>query len=147
MKRLLIVMALSLGLLNGEDGNGIQFYVSKDPSSPAMITAAMHWPKEGPTRTIDAWAWHEDQWGPKYLIQAFGLESYKPTQLSVVIARGIQAFSDTHKYEEMTHYLYNPDKTKVCILLFKRKWVLPSSGDSHSYISIELVGCHNVSKP
>jgi hypothetical protein len=119
--------------------------------SPAILNAKIMWQKGDAAYPLDSGVWYQDdeshQWGIEYLVKAFGLEDYEPSKKSVLVAKGWEHIGPNNQYSESTHYIYHPSKEKVCIIHFIRRWAKSGSGNSHSSIDANLIGCHTIFSP
>lgn len=117
------------------------FRIINNAGRGGMITG--YFDKQGKSAPpINRGVWSSNQWGTRYLINAFNLTNYKPSEKSVYVARGLSFKNAKSKYEEATHYIRHPSNNKICIVHFVRTWK-----KTNTEIYATLIGCHVVSLP
>jgi len=137
---IIFTLLLPMSVISQES---MTFKIITNPKlSPALITGFLQ--TTSGIKTINESVWSSTQWGTKYLVSAFGLGAYKPSRYTVAVTNGREFKTTTNRYAQTTHYIYNPEKTSVCILHFKRSTKVSNNSSS---IWISLIGCHNTSLP
>ncbi len=111
---------------------------------PGIATFQLQWRGTG-GYGIGSEMWSPYGWGTKYLTQ-FGLKEFQLSHTSVLVAH-VKAQDMSNKTAQFaTQYLFNSDRTKVCILDLLQV-LQKTNGESFSFIHGQLIECHAVFEP
>lgn len=129
---------------------GMKFETRSD--LPGKSVARLSWDSNCGTMGIDAQIWRPDRiyWGTRYLVDAFNLKEFSPSSNNVVVFVGLRLDDVTEFQWEALHYIYHPNKQKVCIVHFRNWWYCKRTTPTHpsyngtSWIDATLIGCHSL---